>query len=567
MYAIVVRSTSSTLRWFCDSTAPAYAGGTIVSSSDSGASWTSAAAVDCMFETWTTATTELDSTPNAFIWGASMGKLLVACAASTYVYTSGAWAVSGTTLASISQMAEYDAIVYGARGAGSTYAFTTDGSLWTVTDLTDTKAWTFLSAPNAGGTQNVLWKASSTNQLKYTTDGRLAGTTGVQWSSAAYIGDTSNEITNLFTSSDELMIGRTDNLYSYDNNGGIHALKDDLRNNRSTNNFKYICHYQGATYASVGTGIAEIVGGSNGTYELVGPLTLTGDIDKVGIPVGLTSDSDYLYVAMLEETVTHIYKGKKVNGQWSWCPWVYLGTNNCTTIYVAQHSSTDRRLWFGYGTHTGYVQITDNPTTDANARFAASGFVRLSWLYGTNPYYDKMFQSVVTETAACAASITVTPKYRLDANTAMTNLTAAAISTNGVQRTMAGTALSCKRIQFELDLATNDATITPQVLMFILRGHEKPETYRVHEAVYEAENKETRRSSTVRSALRAARASSSLVKFADLRWKETTAGTAGTDYQYVVMEPGYPQETPVTTNKTQPPEIGLKVRWREVNYT
>jgi hypothetical protein len=568
MYAIVVRavdtSAGNQVYFSGDNTTPGYATGAYLQSSDSGVNWATAAGVDYNFKTYELASTELDSTPTCFFWASTAAKWLTADTAEIYFYSAGAWTEAATAVANVSAFAEYNGVIYAAVGTGAAYWYSTDGDTWTQTDLTDHHATAFLSAPNAAGTSNVLWKVITTNQLANTTDGTDKDTTGVQYSTPAYVGDTSNNITNIFLSADKLMIGRADNLYWYDSAGGVHAMMEDLKVSRNTQNFKYVVNWQGNTYFSLITGVWEL--SASGYLSNVGPLQDTGDIDKVGTVVGIASDINYLYVAMLEGTVTHIYKGRPGTNGWAWCPVVYLGTNQCTCIGIAQHSITDKRLWFGYGTHTGYVYISDNPTADDNARFAASGWLRMSYDYGTNPYWNRMAQSVTTETASCTANITVQPKYRKDSETSMTNLTAA-ITTNGVVKTNLTSALAANRFQYEVDLATNSSTATPQVRMLEVRGHEKPETFRVHECVYQAGDEPGHRSKTIRDFLRGGRTSTTLIKLADLRYKESVAGTAGTDYVYVIMEPGSPAEVEMIGEPGRQPEVGLKVRFREVNYT
>ena len=288
---------------------------------------------------------------------------------------------------------------------------------------------------------------------------------------------------------------------------------------------------------------------SYSAYEPMGPVTDIDNIGKIGDVVGLASDKDWLYVAVDEGTNTIVYKGREVRiaGQskesglrWEWCPWVFLSTNACATLKVCQHSSTDRRLWFGYGSNTGYVILTDNPTADSVARFAASGWIRMSYTMGTNRYWDKLWQSIVTETKSCTANLTVTPKYRKDSETTATTLTSA-ITTNGTVKTNLTSELSSKRIQFELHLATNSSSTTPEVLFFEARGVEKPETVRVHEAIYSIGDTPSRRTETIRTFLRGGRTTTSLIRFADLRYGDDVAGTAGTDFVYVVMQPGYPR--------------------------
>ncbi len=392
------------------------------------------------------------------------------------------------------------------------------------------------------------------------------GAGGVEWDSPPiYVGDTSNNITNLFLINDTILIGREDCLFEIDTDNGLHPMMDSLKVNRSTNNFKYVTEWQTAVYFSMGQGIGEITGLSK--FEPMGPLTGVDDIGKTGTCVGMTSDKDWLYVVMDEGTNSIIYKGAEVRREnklkWEWCPWVFVGTNACSFALVVQHSATDRRLWFGYGTNMAYVILSDNPTADSAARFAAAGWIRLSYIYGTNPYWDKMFQSIVTETGYCATGISVTPKYRKDAESSMTALTAA-ITSNGVVKTNLTTALSCKRIQFELDFATNDSTKTPEVTYFEARGIEKPETVRIHEAVYSLGTTPTRSVETLRTFLRGGRTSTSLIRFADLRYGDKTSDTS---YSWVIVPPGFPQEIEVLHEKGRPPELALKMRWQEVSYT
>ena len=176
---------------------------------------------------------------------------------------------------------------------------------------------------------------------------------------------------------------------------------------------------------------------------------------------------------------------------------------------------------------------------------------------------DKLWQSVVTETAGCSATIKITPKYRKDTDAASTALSAA-ITTNGTVKTNLTTALSCNKISFEVYLETNNGTTSPQLLFFQARGIEKPEKIRIHEATYKAVSKPSITTTTVRNFLRDGRNSTSLIKFADLRYGQSTAGT---DYQWVIIEPGYPKEVEITHEKGRQPELGIQVRMREVSYT
>ncbi len=116
-------------------------------------------------------------------------------------------------------------------------------------------------------------------------------------------------------------------------------------------------------------------------------------------------------------------------------------------------------------------------------------------------------------------------------------------------------------------MVTGTSTITPELLMLRAVGVEKPESVRVHECTYAMGTTPTVTTETLRSAIRTARSSVALIRLADLRFGEYVAGTSGTDYAYVVCQPGYPIEVEVAHEKGRAPELGIRVRWEEVGNT
>lgn len=476
------------------------------------------------------------------------------------------WKAATTTVASATDLINYGAYIFAARGSSTAYMYSSDGGDgWTASGLTFNTVQKFLVAHNAAGTAEVLWAFKQPNEV-YSNAG--TGVTTTQWGSANYIGDTANNITNLFLSNDNFMVGREDGLFHFDSDGGMHQLRPDLRANRSTDNFKYVTDWQVGVYHSEIDGMGEIT--SYNAYALMGPLTGTDDIGRRGDIVGLAADKDWIYAAIYDGTNYWIYKGREVRKEgglrWQFCPWVYCGTNAIATMLVVQHSATDRRLWFGYGTSTAYVILSDNPTDDSAARFCASGYLRMSYDYGTDPYWDKLWQSAIIETTGGATGETVQIKYRDDTDTSATECIAVH-TTNGVHEVNFTTALTNKRIQFEIHLASNTNTATPEVSFFQAKGIEKPTTVRMHEATYSIGSEPGKSAETLRTFLRGGRTSTSLIRFADLRYGETTGGTAGTDFVYCILEPGYPQEVEIIHTRGQKPELGIRVRLREVSFT
>jgi len=504
--------------------------------------------------------TDLDSNPVKFCYFPAVSKWLVATSGEIYLYdsTDNDWDEATTEVAGVTDLKVYGAIAYASIGSGTKYYYSANGTDWTQTDLDYGYAHKIFVAPNPAGTLDVMWGFKQPNELRNTTDGRAKGT-GVEWTNPpAYIGDASTNITNMFMVNDNLLIGREDNLYHYDSNGGLHPLRDDLKENRSSENFKYICKWQTGTYFSEIDGVGEIT--SYNSYSPCGALYGIDNIGKRGKVVGLAADKDWRYEAWDEGANTIIYKGREIrrNGELreEWCPWVFLGTETCADIATCQHSTTDRRLWFGYTKSTAYVKLSDNPTADSNAKFAASGFLRMSYDYGSNPNNDKIWQSVIIETKACSSTQTVTIKYRKDNDTTATTISGA-ITKNGVHKYYFANPVSCKRIQFEVHLATGSSSATPEVLYFEARGIEKPEATRLHEAIYDVGDEPSERTKTIRDLLRKAGESSQLLRFTDLRYKDT---------KWIVIEPGYPQEPEMGEERWRSPDLGIVLRFREVDY-
>ena len=516
--------------------------------------------------------TDLDSAVIQFVWFKATSEWLCATAGKIYRYdvgSNGKWTAASTTVAGVTHMAEFKGIMYAGVGTSTLYYYSSDGDTWTQTDLTDGYAERFLVTPNPDGTAENLWKFKQPNELSRTTDGRTVAAGGIQWESPTFVGDTSYNIINIFLQNNKLMAGREDNLFHVDSNGGVHPFRDDLKINQSTNNYKYVAEWQTSVYHSEARGMGEIT--AYNSYDVMGPLFGIDDIGKVGDIIGIAGDKDWLYVAMDEGTNNIIYKGREILNdqgklQWQWCPWVFLGTNACATIGVAQHSTTDFRLWFGYGNSTAYVILSDNPTSDSAARFAPSGFLRMSYDYGTDANWDKLWQSAVLEVVGGDTGETVQIKYRKDAETSATECIAAA-ATNGVFETNFSSELTSNKIQFEAHLASNTSTATPEVRYFQAKGIEKPTTVRIHEATYAIDDSPSQNAEVLRDLLRTGRTSTTLIRFANLNFEEKTSGTAGTDYVNCVMEPGFPREIEVVHLDKREPEQAIQVQLREVSFS
>ncbi len=477
-----------------------------------------------------------------------------------------------TSTVEITDLEWFANTLYIGQGASNKYYYFDTTTLdFTQSNLVDGYANKFLIAPNPDGSNSLLWKSKNYNEICSSSDGK--NTTG-SWTSPVYIGDTSESIQMLAVApSGKMIIGKSDgSLYQYNSDGTINILLGQSGNTMgftpsAAGSHSNPIYFKGSLYFIRENTLLEMT--SYNTLNEVGPLDkLTEAIataNNTSVYSSLTASNTHLYVLCLVNGVTVIFKGTPKADGFAWCPNIYNASPS-RGIHMTEGGDYGSYVFWACGAYLYYAYCSNNPLDDSNARFNTDGgLIRMSYTYGTDPYWDKLIQSIVTETSGCSATVTVTPKYWKNTDSSATNLTAA-ITTNGVVNTQLTTALTGNRFQFELDLATGANTTTPIIRHFQVLGAEKPTTYRVHECVYDVGSDPNVKASTIRSFLRGGRTSTSLIKFADLRYGESTSGTAGTNYEYVIMEPGFPQEIETYNEKSRMVEQGIKVRFREVNY-
>jgi len=508
------------------------------------------------------------------VLAAASGQMLVATATKVFYHNNSSSMVtrlseSTTNPSGVLQFIDYNGVIYAARGASTAYSYSTDGDTWTATTLSDTNANGFLVCPNPAGTQDVLWKFKTPNEVKFTTDGRVGG---VQWSSVNYVGDTSTNITNMMLLNDRLLVGKTNNLYYLDSDGGIHAIYDDLRNQVAPTiiqNFKYTTKWLGGLYFSLMTRLGEMTS----AYEIntLGPWREYEDFQAVFATAssrecsGLAICNDSLLIMYNEGSNYTLYRGITIGGQWFWHPITSLSTNASTCMATGIAVTTSERIYLGYGNYVKLISVRPRPyRIYGGYTHSASGYVITGFWDGGYPQADKMIQSVVTRAINLSATETISVDYLKDTETSWTSMISA-ITTSGTVETYLTTPITFKKISFKITIAsdTTDTTTVPTLEHFQVNGVLKPEVGRVHECTYMADSKTGLRGSTIRNALRTARTSTTMVKFADLTYDESTSGT---NYHWVVMLPGYPQEITVVHQKGQPAEKAIKCRWLEVDY-
>ena len=523
-------------------------------------------------QSWLHKTGAMTDAPIKIIFSQYLSKTVVATPTKVYIGTSDTtfeerFAPGSGTINSI---VEHNNILYIGMGASVLWYFSTDGLNFTQTDLSDAYANHFIVAPNPAGTQFVLYSAKNPNELRYTTDGRTVALGGQTLSSVAYIGDTSTDFTGGGVVGDKLLLGKEDGIYHYNSDGGVTNLSPELRFTPATNSFKYWAEYHGNIYTTIGNELFELT--SYFTITKVDPVGLGDNLSIRGNVCGVIAARDFLYCMVDELTNVTIYQGQLLDNDntvgWAWHPVGVIAGADSNVISAAPNSTSTLSfyLYYGVGNALQYSHVILRPLAVAVGSFYTTSSVTLPYIYPTNPNWDMIFTSCVTELIGVRAGSSITISYRKDAETSFTNCTSA-ITANGITETNLTAALTCARIQYKITWASSGVFRDVQLRYISFKGTEIPTTIRTHDVVYSLGTNYAQTTKTKRDFLNSARTATALTKLADLRWGQKTSGTASGDYVWVRMLPGYPKDMPIVDTKGKQIEIGMNCRWQEVSYT
>jgi len=481
--------------------------------------------------------------------------IYMACGEDLY-YTETTWSFQqlydfGAT---ITDLCVFDGKLFVALGGSTAYQYSSDGITFTASTLDDPYANLFVSAPSPTGAEWNLWKAVTPNEVK-ASDNPVNG--GTQWTTSAYkIGDASSDITRLMLLNENLLVGKEDGLYHLDPEGRVHSLLPELQHVKSSVNFKHVTNYKGSLIFSLKKHVAEL--SSYLTYGLIDPYMDLLDMDVRPECVGVASDYDWLYVAMNDGTNYRIFKGKKTESGWEWCPLVNLGTSAISNIYVSYYLGTTTLFHDYYESSTyynGYVFLSDNPIADSTAGWNAiysfttttSGYLITGWYDAGHRDWTKTFQSVLIEVKMNSgdmdANKKVTLYYEIDESgswvsidTAYTTATAA-----GTKKYFDLSNVSCKKIRFKIQLDTDSTTKTPIVKFFAAYGFVMPTKVQVFDFMVDCSRPGgTGLNQTLRDFLWGGRDTTSLITLKDPFQIGTTSS------HYVRYLPGYPRESFIT---------------------
>uniref|UniRef100_A0A6M3J6K8 Uncharacterized protein n=1 Tax=viral metagenome TaxID=1070528 RepID=A0A6M3J6K8_9ZZZZ len=418
-------------------------------------------------------------------------------------------------------------------------------------------------APSFSSTKDILVLAQRPNIVRTTISPLNAG---AGWLDPPYyIGDEYSNITSLFVLNGTLFIGKEDGLYALPVDGRpIKVL--DYSAQKSSTNFAYHTNWQGITYINAADDILEIIGGSGSVYSIdyVGPLHKSPELATIGSVKGIASDDKNIYAVYLVGSNYIIYAGRERRDEryglrWEWTPHIYLSTNACGSIQVAQRTSASPKLWFAYGTNMANAILAKAPNLplgDSAYRFCAQGYLITSYFDAGYDTWQKLFYQLWTVAENLSAShITITVTYQKDTDSSWSAL--ATVTSNGVQ-SVDLSALAGKKFRLKFQLDSDDSTITPILREFIYRGILQPEITRTLDFTIVLEQSTSRKVSSDLSFLEDGRTATSPITLKDLRFGTT---------KYVTFLPNSPMEVEVMDEVTKQPSYRARILAQQLNWT
>lgn len=464
-----------------------------------------------------------------------------------------------------------------ARGSNA-YLYTNDGTNYTMATTADKDATGFLSAPAATGIGTVLWKFGySNNQIA----SHSTGLNGTEWSTPAYIGESSNVVTSLILHQDRLLVGTTWGLYHYDSDGATYKLlgAENLSDPGYSGNFKYHTHLKGSTYFSMYNQIGELTGGN--AFRYVEPTQFVEDYDLVlGKCEGLAADQDNLYACFRPSGLlnslsrSNIYKGHEVaSGDGTYWSWGHIaetpaGGYDVQGLFVSPAlGSTHARLWWGGGDlASDYIQLPRYPIASSKIfqsdtiTFTPTGYLETGWIdLGHRDWY-KLIDSVLAEakmnSGAMSATKYVRLSYATDDSTSFTTIGDITTATMGTKKYIATAPVAAKKVKFRITLVTDSSSVTPIVKYFAAYGSVRPTRVRMFDFTVFAEQGQTGMTKDIRDFLIDGRDSTTLVTLVD---------RFGASH-YVRILPGYPQETELCNQEGKQVGIVMRVVCEKVDW-
>ncbi len=248
------------------------------------------------------------------------------------------------------------------------------------------------------------------------------------WTAAYTIGDSGQAITALATLEDELYIGKENGVHGLDSSGIGTQLSPELAQYRCPVNCKGMKVWHGTLIVPHLRGLLQYVSRGDGTHSVtpIGPgRGAMSDNPIRGHITAVCGDEKYLYAALWTGAynstigVTYILAGcyDAQLGEWAWHPWARFADNRrCDAMFISSLWGNPH-LWMGYGEDIAYIILprgTDNPTMDANCRYALSETLHYQRHDLNAPAAYKIWKCIEIEADNLSSERYITVYTRLD---------------------------------------------------------------------------------------------------------------------------------------------------------
>lgn len=381
-----------------------------------------------------------------------------------YEYVSAAWLARKTMPGSgTGPIVDFNGTGFAPCGDSAAYVYSTDGITWTtVTTLADLYAQFFVVRGQTSGAA-VLWKITSTGALKNNTSGLLGG--GVEWSSAVQVGGTGETVTGMVVMDGDIIVFKTDGIYSYDGTNTTKIWDGGRLMHRSNNGSNPVIWSDGNAYTTYGDTLVQFdnvntkVSAVWPTAESLGNSEINGQITALAASVG------HIFFALKNSAGnTYIMKGNPSHG---FHPVAYLGANDCDALLFVGPGDLHANnpcLVIGYGTAGHYYIYPRSgllPEDDGNVEFDTSGYI-IGGLDGVNAKgFTKFLNLGLVLADNLATGRTAELLYEADeSGTYVSVLTASA---DGKTENDIDATVEFNQYRYRVSLTSNSSTETPIV--------------------------------------------------------------------------------------------------------
>lgn len=307
------------------------------------------------------------------------------------------------------------------------------------------------------------------------------------WDAGSIIADSSFSINSLGGLEQVLLIGKEDGLYSIDIEGIVTPFTPELRPQANANfaSIRASDSFNGDYFFRTLNGLIKLSGG-DGQKSRVGLDQLASPDLPTVVVKALAHDDRYEYALCENSGADLMILRRSITEAWHVFYW-----DGSAGIKQGQHIAVSSvfgypALFFSYYDNvslytTKFIRLSTfpNPLQDTSYRYDTSTTGRFRVGRFGSPEAQMVFDQIQIQSRNCTAGLTITPYIAADGG-AITQFGSTAVTSNPLTTIKPATAVTANYVDLYFDLATNDATTTPILVGFSLKGAFRPNHRKVH---------------------------------------------------------------------------------------